>query len=153
MQLSINGRQVEVEDAPETMLLWVLRDELGMTGTRFGCGAGICGACTVHVDGIATRSCVTPLAVVAGREIRTIEGLAEGERLHPVQQAFIDLQVPQCGWCMSGQIMTAAAFLDQNSAPSDEEITQALSNNYCRCGCYVRIHAAVKQAADEMNEE
>jgi isoquinoline 1-oxidoreductase subunit alpha len=153
MELIINGQSAEVEDGSERMLLWVLRDELGMTGTRFGCGAGICGACTVHIDGVATRSCVTPLAVAQGRQIRTIEGLAEGERLHPVQRAFIDLQVPQCGWCMSGQIMAAAAFLDQTPVPSDEEITHALSNNYCRCGCYVRIHAAVKQAAEEMNEE
>lgn len=152
MQLKINEEVVEVAEDGERMLLWVLRDELGLTGTKFGCGAGICGACTVHINGVATRACVTPLALVEGQEIRTIEGLAEGERLHPVQQAFIDLQVPQCGWCMSGQIMTAAAFLDQTARPGDDEITQALSNNYCRCGCYVRIHAAVKQAA-EMNEE
>jgi isoquinoline 1-oxidoreductase subunit alpha len=154
MQLIINGKSVDVENGSAgQMLLWVLRDELGLTGTKFGCGAGICGACTVHINGVATRSCVTPLALVEGQEIRTIEGLADGADLHPVQQAFIDLQVPQCGWCMSGQIMTAAAFLEQTPAPGDDEITQALSNNYCRCGCYVRIHAAVKQASAEMNEE
>jgi len=152
MQLKINEEVVEVAEGGGRMLLWVLRDELGLTGTKFGCGAGICGACSVHINGVATRACVTPLALVAGQEIRTIEGLAEGERLHPVQQAFIDLQVPQCGWCMSGQIMTAAALLNQTPRPGDDEITQALSNNYCRCGCYVRIHAAVKQAAEEMNE-
>jgi isoquinoline 1-oxidoreductase subunit alpha len=151
MQLKINDKVVDVAEGGGRMLLWVLRDELGLTGTKFGCGAGICGACTVHINGVATRSCVTPLALAEGQEIRTIEGLAEGERLHPVQQAFIDLQVPQCGWCMSGQIMTAAAFLDQTPRPGDDEITEALNNNYCRCGCYVRIHAAVKQAA-EMNE-
>jgi isoquinoline 1-oxidoreductase subunit alpha len=151
MQLKVNEEVVEVAEGGGRMLLWVLRDELGLTGTKFGCGAGICGACTVHINGVATRACVTPLALVEGQEIRTIEGLAEGERLHPVQQAFIDLQVPQCGWCMSGQIMTAAALLNQTPRPGDDEITEALNNNYCRCGCYVRIHAAVKQAA-EMNE-
>jgi isoquinoline 1-oxidoreductase subunit alpha len=152
MQLKINEEVVEVAEGGGRMLLWVLRDELGLTGTKFGCGAGLCGACTIHINGVATRACVTPLAMVEGQEIRTIEGLAEGEHLHPVQQAFIDLQVPQCGWCMSGQIMTAAAFLDQTPRPGDDEITEALNNNYCRCGCYVRIHAAVKQAAEEMNE-
>lgn len=149
MQLTINGQAVEVADDAGQMLLWVLRDELGMTGTRFGCGAGICGACTVHVDGVATRSCVTPLALAEGKEIRTIEGLAAGEVLHPVQQAFIDQQVPQCGWCMSGQIMTAAAFLSANPDPSEDEIVEAMGNNYCRCGCYVRIKEAVKQAAGQ----
>ncbi|MCB0115599.1 MAG: (2Fe-2S)-binding protein [Caldilineaceae bacterium] len=149
MQLTINGNQVDVADGAGRMLLWVLRDELGMTGTRFGCGAGICGACTVHVDGVATRACVTPLALAEGKEIRTIEGLAEGDVLHPVQQAFIDQQVPQCGWCMSGQIMTAAAFLDANPSPSDDDIVEAMGNNYCRCGCYVRIKEAVRQAAGQ----
>lgn len=152
MQLTINGELTTLDADGGTMLLWALRDELGLTGTKFGCGAGICGACTVHVDGVAMRSCVMPLAAVEGRQIRTIEGLADGIQLHPVQQSFIDLQVPQCGWCMSGQIMAAAAFLDTNPAPSDDEITLALSQNYCRCGCYARIHAAVKQAAG-MNEE
>ena len=147
MQLTINGKQVEVADGAERMLLWVLRDELGMIGTRFGCGAGICGACTVHVDGVATRSCVTPLALTQDKEIRTIEGLADGDVLHPVQQAFIDLQVPQCGWCMSGQIMAAAAFVDATPNPSDDQIVEAMGTNYCRCGCYVRIKEAVRQAA------
>ncbi|MBI1296165.1 2Fe-2S iron-sulfur cluster binding domain-containing protein [bacterium] len=147
MQLTINGSQVEVADGTERMLLWLLRDELGMIGTRFGCGAGICGACTIHIDGVATRSCVTPLALAEGKEIRTIEGLADGDVLHPVQQAFIDLQVPQCGWCMSGQIMAAAAFVDATPNPSDDQIVEAMGSNYCRCGCYVRIKEAVKQAA------
>lgn len=154
MQLKINDTVYEVADDPTTMLLWVLRDELGLTGTKFGCGAGLCGACTVHVDGVATRACVTPLAVAEGRTIRTIEGLAAGTEadatLHPVQQAFIDEQVPQCGWCMSGQIMTAAAFLTQNPTPSEEEIVNAMGNNYCRCGCYVRIKRAVTRAAEQM---
>jgi len=150
MQLTINGKDHAVEDAAERLLLWVLRDELGYTGTRFGCGAGICGSCTVHVDGVATRSCITPLAAVEGKQIRTIEGLAGENGLHPVQQAFIDQQVPQCGWCMSGQIMTAAAFLEANPTASEEEIVNAMGNNYCRCGCYVRIKTAVQQAGLEM---
>ena len=149
MDLTINGATYTVDAAPSDLLLWVLRDELEMTGTKYGCGAGICGACTVHVDGVATRACITPLAAVEGRAVRTIEGLAAGETLHPVQQAFIDAQVPQCGWCMSGQIMTAAAFLESTPAPSDDEIVAALGNNYCRCGCYVRILQAVKQAAEQ----
>ncbi len=150
MELTINGEKHQVADDGNRLLLWLLRDELGYTGTRFGCGAGICGACTVHVDGIATRSCITPLAALEGKEIRTIEGLAEENALHPVQQAFIDLQVPQCGWCMSGQMMTAAAFLAANPSPNDEQIVEAMGSNYCRCGCYVRIKAAVQQAAGAM---
>lgn len=147
MQLIINGVEHTIDDDGSKLLLWVLRDELGYTGTRFGCGAGICGACTVHVNGAAVRACITPLAAVAGMSVRTIEGLSEGDRLHVVQQAFIDHQVPQCGWCMSGQMMTAAAFLTENATPSEAEIVEAMSNNYCRCGCYVRIKAAVEQAA------
>lgn len=154
MQLTINDTVYEVADDPTAMLLWVLRDELGLTGTKFGCGAGLCGACTIHLDGVATRACVTPLAATAGRTIRTIEGLAasvdDNATLHPVQQAFIDEQVPQCGWCMSGQIMTAAAFLTQNPTPTEEEIINAMGNNYCRCGCYVRIKRAVTRAAEQM---
>ena len=148
MKLTINNESREVSGEAADMLLWVLRDELEMTGTKFGCGAGICGACTVHVDGVATRSCITPLAAVEGKVIRTIEGLATGGALHPVQQAFIDEQVPQCGWCMSGQIMTAAAYLESNKAPSEDEIVEAMGNNYCRCGCYVRILSAVKKGAE-----
>lgn len=158
MQLTINGQTREVSDDPGAMLLWVLRDELGLIGTKYGCGAGICGACTVHVDGAATRSCTTPLAALAGKEIRTIEGLAATASdgridLHPVQQAFIDEQVPQCGWCMSGQIMQAAAFLAANPAPTDDEIVEAMGDNYCRCGCYVRIKRAVAQAAQAAQAE
>ena len=148
MKLTINNESREVSGEAADMLLWVLRDELEMTGTKFGCGAGICGACTVHVDGVATRSCITPLAAVEGKVIRTIEGLATDGTLHPVQQAFIDEQVPQCGWCMSGQIMTAAAYLESNKAPSEDEIVEAMGNNYCRCGCYVRILSAVKKGAE-----
>ncbi|HRJ41943.1 MAG: (2Fe-2S)-binding protein [Caldilineaceae bacterium] len=152
MKLTINGTDHTVEGGVDRLLLWVLRDELGYTGTRFGCGAGICGSCTVHVDGIATRSCITPLAAVEGKQIRTIEGLAGEDGLHPVQQAFIDQQVPQCGWCMSGQIMHASAFLAANPAPSEEQIVEAMGNNICRCGCYVRIKAAVQQAAVAMTD-
>lgn len=149
MELTINGKSYQIDEAYESgVLLWALRDDLGMMGTRFGCGAGICGACTVHVDGVATRSCITSISDVVGKEIRTVEGLAADGKLHPVQQAFIDKQVPQCAWCMSGQMMQAAAFLEETANPSDEEIVEAMKNNYCRCGCYVRIKEAVREAAE-----
>ena len=155
MQLFINGNRVEVATDPNTPLLWVLRNNLGLVGTKFGCGAGYCGACTVQVDGIATRSCVTASHTVEGKDIRTVEGLATSnndgsQTLHPIQQAFIDLQVPQCSWCMNGQMMTALAFLEQEPNPTDKEIVAAMGNNYCRCGCYVRIKAAVRLAAETM---
>ncbi len=155
MNLRINGTETEVAGGSGALLVYVLRDELGMTGTKIGCAAGICGSCTVMVDGVATRSCITPLAVVEGKEIRTIEGLAMENSdgtltLHPVQQAFIDAQVPQCGWCMSGQIMTAAAFLEQNPAPTEDDVIEAMGSNYCRCGCYHRIKQAVVAAAETM---
>ncbi len=158
MQLTINGKQVEISSPETSILLWVLRDELGMTGTKYGCGAGICGSCTVHVDGEATRSCITPLTAVTGKEIRTIEDLAtetpDGNFvLHPVQQAFIEEQVPQCSWCMSGQMMTALAFLQKTPNPSDAEIVTAMGENYCRCGCYVRIKTAVSRASELMDQE
>ena len=149
MELTINGATYEVADAPARMLIWVLRDELGLTGTKFGCGAGICGACTVHIDGVAARSCQTLVEAAAGKQITTIEGLAAiaDAELHPVQRAFLEEQAPQCGYCMSGQMMTAAAFLAANPDPSDEEITAAMGYNYCRCGTYVRIKRAVARAA------
>jgi isoquinoline 1-oxidoreductase alpha subunit len=152
VQLTINGSPHEVPDSPDRPLLWVLRDELGMTGTRFGCGVGLCGSCTIHLDGEATRACITPLSAAAEGEIKTIEGLAEGETLHPVQEAFLEHQVPQCGWCMSGQIMTAAAFLEQEgrTETSAEDITAAMERNLCRCGCYARIKTAVADAAVKM---
>lgn len=154
MKLTINGTEYDIAQEPPRPLLWVLRDELGLTGTKFGCGAGFCGACTVHIDGEAVRSCVTPLTTVTG-EIRTIEGLSliaeDGTiQLHPVQQAFLDDQVPQCSWCMSGQMMTAAAFLAKNPAPTEKEIVEAMSENYCRCGCYFRVKNAVAKAAQQM---
>ena len=157
MNLTINGKAFNVFSDPDEPLLWVLRDELGLIGTKFGCGIGICGSCTVHLDGSAARACITPLSAAEGKEVRTVEGLAtvdaEGnEQLHPVQDAFIEAQVPQCAWCMSGQMMTAAAFLEQTPEPSSEDITSAMSANYCRCGCYARIRLAVAQAAERMNE-
>jgi isoquinoline 1-oxidoreductase alpha subunit len=149
MQLRINDQLIDVADVPDRPLLGVLRDELGMTGTRFGCGAGQCGACTIHLDGQAVRSCQTQLSTIGGRAITTIEGLADEEQLHPVQQAFIDEQVPQCGYCMSGQIMSAAALLASTPSPSDEEIVAAMRGNLCRCGTYVRIKRAIRRASNQ----
>jgi isoquinoline 1-oxidoreductase alpha subunit len=148
MQIMINRKSYRVPDEPDRPLLGVLRDELGLTGTKYGCGIGICGACDVHLDGVATRSCITMLSAVAGREIRTIEGLADSESLHPVQQAFLDEQAAQCGWCTSGQIMRAAAFLESNPNPTEDEILSAMNNNLCRCGAYGRIKRAVAKAAE-----
>ena len=147
MKLSVNGAEREV-DAPDDMpLLWVLRDLMGLTGTKFGCGIAQCGACTVHVDGAPLRACVTPASAVAGKKITTIEGLsADGS--HPVQKAWAELDVVQCGYCQSGQIMSAAALLAKVPAPTDTDIDQALSGNLCRCGTYQRIRAAVHRAAD-----
>ena len=160
MKLMINGmeREISAPDAATRMLLWVLRDDLGMIGTKFGCGAGLCGSCTVHVDGVATRACITPLAAVEGKQITTIEGLAEQLpdgtlKLHPVQEAWLEVQVPQCSWCQSGQMMTAAAFLTQTPKPDAEEIIEAMSQNYCRCGCYNRIKQAVSRAAEIAQEQ
>ena len=154
MQLSINGQIYPVPDEQETrMLIWVLRDELGLMGTKYGCGAGICGSCTVLVDKQPTRSCLTPVSTVVGKEITTIEGLSKPselneDTLHPVQQAFLETQTPQCGYCMSGQMITAAALLEKNPDPSDEEIENAMNGVYCRCGTYVRIKQAVNRAAE-----
>lgn len=150
MQLLINGRSWEAGDLENRLLVYVLRDELGLTGTRLGCGAGFCGSCTVWLDGVPTRSCVTPPADAVGKALTTIEGLADtypAADLHPVQQAFVELQVPQCGWCMSGQIMTAAAFINSNPAPADDAILAALEKNLCRCGTYQRLKQAVQRAA------
>jgi isoquinoline 1-oxidoreductase alpha subunit len=129
-------------------LLWVLRDTLNMTGTKFGCGMALCGACTVHINGEATRSCVTPISAVAGKKITTIEGLSEDGN-HPVQQAWIEIDVPQCGYCQCGQIMGAAALLNENKNPTDDQIYAAMQGNICRCGCYQRIFSAIKSAAKE----
>jgi len=147
MEFSINGAQVSFDGDGNTPLLWVIRDHLHLKGTKYGCGIGQCGACTVHLDGRARRSCVTPVRTVAGRSVLTIEGLAPApDRLHPVQQAWLDLDVPQCGYCQTGQIMAAADLLARKPAPSDADIDQAMTN-LCRCGTYVRIRAAIHQAA------
>jgi isoquinoline 1-oxidoreductase alpha subunit len=145
IQFSVNGRPVQVDIEPEMPLLWVLRDELGLTGTKYGCGIAMCGACTVHLDGVATRTCVLPVSAVAGKKITTIEGLSK-DGTHPVQKAWVQLQVPQCGYCQSGQIMAAAALIATDRKPSDETIETTMSN-ICRCGTYVRIRDAVKLAA------
>jgi isoquinoline 1-oxidoreductase subunit alpha len=150
--LNVNGRAANVTADPDKPLLWVLREDLGLTGTKFGCGMALCGACTVHVDGTAARSCVTPLSAVAGRRVTTIEGLSRGGRLHPVQQAWIEQDVPQCGYCQSGQVMSAAALLAARKNPSDGDIDAAMSGNICRCGTYQRIRAAIKQAATRMGK-
>lgn len=146
MHLNINGQQREVDVEPEMPLLWVLRDELGITGPKYGCGMGLCGACTVHLDGVAVRSCSMPVGQVQGA-VTTIEGLGTPAALHAVQQAWVEHQVAQCGYCQSGQIMTAAAFLATTKIPSDAEIDTAMSGNLCRCGTYPRIREAVKAAA------
>jgi aerobic-type carbon monoxide dehydrogenase small subunit (CoxS/CutS family) len=145
-RFSVNAREVTLEVAADTPLLWVLRDALGLTGTKFGCGAGLCGACTVHLDGQPVRSCMTPVAAAEGRSVTTIEGLG-GADLHPLQQAWIDEQVPQCGYCQSGQIMAAAALLREKPQPSDDEIVAYMSGNLCRCGTYLRIRRAIRRAA------
>lgn len=146
--LRINGSEREVSVSPETPLLWVLRDTLQLTGTKFGCGAGLCGACTVHVDGSPIRSCSTPVSQVGGKNVTTIEGLS-ANGLHPVQQAWVDEQVPQCGYCQSGQIMTAVALLAKTPQPNDEQISQAMTGNLCRCGTYDRIRRAIHRAAGQ----
>ena len=144
----INGSLVMVDAEDDTPLLWVIRDAIGLTGTKFGCGIGMCGACTVHVGGRPTRSCITPLASVAGAEVTTIEGL-DSESQHPVQKAWADLQVPQCGYCQSGQIMQAASLIKDFPSPTDQDIDAVMAGNLCRCMTYVRIRNAVKQAAAE----
>jgi isoquinoline 1-oxidoreductase subunit alpha len=145
--LNINGQQRAVESDPDTPLLWVLRDSLDLVGTKFGCGGGFCGACTVHVDGEPRRACNTPVRAVAARRITTIEGLSS-DGAHPVQRAWEEIDVPQCGYCQAGQIMTAAALLARTASPSDEEIATAMSGNICRCGTYMRIRRAVRRAAE-----
>jgi isoquinoline 1-oxidoreductase alpha subunit len=144
--LEVNGKQESVDVTPDTPLLWTLRDALGYTGTKFGCGAGLCGACTIHLNGVAVKSCVTPAAAAIGKKITTIEGLSP-DRSHPLQQAWIALQVPQCGYCQSGQLMCAAALLTKTPSPTDADIDKAMSGNLCRCGTYQRIRAAIHQAA------
>ena len=153
MDLSVNGQRLTVQSDPERPLLWVLRNELDLTGAKYGCGEGQCGACTVLVDGVAHRSCITPVYTVAGRAITTVEGLADGERLHPVQQAFVDCDAMQCGYCTSGMILATVALLRKSPSPSDAEIKQKLDGNICRCGAYNRIVEAVHKAVLASNAE
>jgi isoquinoline 1-oxidoreductase subunit alpha len=147
ISLNVNGASRELDAEPEMPLLWALRDLLKLTGTKYGCGKALCGACTVHMDGQPIRACVTPVSAVAGKKITTIEGLsADGD--HPVQRAWIELDVVQCGWCQSGQVLAAAALLEANNNPSDADIDAAMDGNICRCGTYPRIRAAIKRAAE-----
>jgi isoquinoline 1-oxidoreductase alpha subunit len=149
IQFTVNGTQRSFDGDPDMPLLWYLRDVLELTGTKFGCGMALCGACTVHRNGEAIRSCTTPMRFVDGARITTIEGLARGD-LHPVQKAWININVPQCGYCQAGQIMQAAALLARNKKPTDREIDEAMAGNICRCGTYQRIRAAIKSAAEQM---
>jgi isoquinoline 1-oxidoreductase subunit alpha len=146
VSLSVNGTPRNVDAAPDTPLLWILREQLALTGTKYGCGIALCGACTVHVDGEPTRACTVPLSAVAGKQVTTIEGLSTRTD-HPVQQAWIEADVPQCGFCQSGQIMSAAALLARTPSPSDADIDDAMSGNLCRCGTYPRIRSAIHRAA------
>ena len=150
IKLTVNGQVHEVDAAPETPLLWVLRDLVGLTGTKFGCGQALCGACTVHIDGQPVRSCQTQVSAVGTRKILTIEGLSQ-DRSHPVQRAWMEMDVPQCGYCQSGQIMSAAALLAKNPAPKDADIDAAMAGNICRCGTYPRIRKAIHRAVELMN--
>jgi isoquinoline 1-oxidoreductase alpha subunit len=152
IDVSVNGKTQRVDAEPDTPLLWVIRESLGLTGTKYGCGMALCGACTVHLDGAPVRSCVTPVSAARGRRVTTIEGLAQGARLHPVQDAWIEADVPQCGYCQSGQVMSAAALLSTQKDPTDADIDAAMSGNICRCGTYQRIRAAIKLAAARMRK-
>ena len=151
IQFTLNGKPVTSQAEDDTPLLWVLRDELGFTGTKFGCGAGLCGACTVHLEGQPVRSCQLPLSGIAGKKVSTIESLSS-DNSHPLQKAWIEHDVPQCGYCQSGQLMSAAALLAGNKNPTDADIDTAMSGNICRCGTYLRIKAAIKDAAAAMRK-
>lgn len=152
-KFKLNGVELEVDAPPEMPLLWVIRDVLKLTGTKFGCGMALCGACTVHLNGQATRSCILPVGAVEGQQVRTIEGLAKGEALHPCQRAWNELSVPQCGYCQPGQLMQASSLLAQNPAPTDDDITTSMSGNICRCGTYPRIRAAIHRASQLAKDE
>ena len=149
ISFNLNGSTVSVQSEADTPLLWVIRDEVGLTGTKFGCGAALCGACTVHLNGTPIRACQTPVSAVAGKKVATVESLSS-DNSHPLQKAWIKHQVPQCGYCQSGQLMSAAALLSKNKNPSDADIDNAMSGNLCRCGTYNRIRAAIKDAAAEL---
>jgi isoquinoline 1-oxidoreductase alpha subunit len=149
ISFNLNGSAVSVQSEPDTPLLWVIRDEIGLTGTKFGCGKAQCGSCTVHVNGSAVRACQTPVSSVSGKKVATVESLSS-DNSHPLQKAWIKHQVPQCGYCQSGQLMSAAALLAKNKNPNDSEIDAAMAGNLCRCGTYNRLRAAIKDAAAEM---
>ncbi|MCB1693517.1 MAG: (2Fe-2S)-binding protein [Pseudomonadales bacterium] len=147
IEFTLNGKTVKTDDDPSTPLLWVVRDTFKLKGSKFGCGAGLCGACTMHVNGEAVRTCILPVSAVAGKEITTIEGLGTPDDMHPLQVAWTEISVPQCGYCQSGQIMSAAAMLAKNPSPSEAEIDAAMAGNICRCGCYPRIKQAIVNTA------
>jgi isoquinoline 1-oxidoreductase subunit alpha len=151
IKLTVNAKALDVDVDPETPLLWVLRDHLGLTGTKFGCGMALCGACTVHLDGAPVRSCLVPVSAVGGKAVTTIEGLS-ADRSHVLQKAWIEFDVPQCGYCQSGQLMSAAALLHANPDPSDSDIDAAMAGNICRCGTYSRIRAAIHRAAELLRQ-
>ena len=151
IEFKLNGSKTKLDPQPETTLLWVLREHLKLTGTKFGCGSGLCGACTVHLNGQPIRSCITPVSALAGKSVTTIEGLSKNQS-HPLQKAWVEAQVPQCGYCQSGQIMQAAALLESNENPSREEILAYMNGNICRCGTYLRIIRAIKIASAKVNE-
>ena len=151
IEFKLNGSKTKLDPQPETTLLWVLREHLKLTGTKFGCGSGLCGACTVHLNGQPIRSCITPVSALAGKSVTTIEGLSKNQS-HPLQKAWVEAQVPQCGYCQSGQIMQAAALLESNKNPSREEIVAYMNGNICRCGTYLRIIRAIKIASAKINE-
>ena len=148
IEFTLNGKRVSTDDSADTPLLWVVRDTFKLKGSKFGCGAGLCGACTMHVDGKASRTCVLPVSAVAGKSITTIEGLGTPDNMHPLQASWVAHNVPQCGYCQSGQIMTASALLAENAAPSEAQVDNAMSGNICRCGCYPRIKSAILAAVD-----
>jgi isoquinoline 1-oxidoreductase alpha subunit len=152
VKLTLNGEKISLNAAPEMPLLYAIRDIAELTGTKFGCGLGLCGACTIHLDGKPIRSCVTPLSAAQGKSITTIEGLSNNDTLHPVQAAWVDNKVPQCGYCQSGQMMSAAALLKTNASPSDSEIDTAMQGNICRCGTYPRIKKAIKEAGENIQK-
>jgi isoquinoline 1-oxidoreductase alpha subunit len=152
IKFRLNDVEVVSSLEPDTPLLWAVRDEFKLKGSKFGCGAGLCGACTMHVDGVATRTCILPLAAVDGRAVTTIEGLGTPEALHPLQAEWVRLSVPQCGYCQSGQIMTAAALLAENPQPGEHEVEEAMAGNICRCGCYPRIKQAILNVANTPDE-
>ena len=151
IEFKLNASKTKLDPQPETTLLWVLREHLKLTGTKFGCGSGLCGACTVHLNGQPIRSCITPVSALAGKSVTTIEGLSKNQS-HPLQKAWVEAQVPQCGYCQSGQIMQAAALLESNKNPSREEIVAYMNGNICRCGTYLRIIRAIKIASAKVNE-